>query len=416
MLEDFSKIDAGLMNLINKRKIIRIIRQNSNISRSDLVKETRLTAPTVSRIVDELVNKDHLAMYVGVGNSRGGRPPMIVSFDSKNNYIIGIDIGGANVRGILVDLNGNLLFEIQNETEINKGYSHIISLVVSMIRKLEDWKGIDKKQIKGVGIGVAGLVNSETGIVEFSPDFGWENVNVIKQLKKHISLPVFLDNSTRLMALGELEYGNKRSLKNFAVVNVGYGIAAGLVVEGNLVKGRSGFAGEFGHITVDYGSSIRCHCGRMGCLEALASGHRIASLGKDLVKNELSPILKELCNGEIDQINARTVRIAAQQNDAKATEIYNKAIDYLCIGLSDLVNLLDPETIFIGGGVSLSGDFFFNLLSKNISKYLLSAKSKIPITHSTFKEYATAMGAVALVLNEILDFKIETGKHHVIAR
>lgn len=413
MLEDFSKIDAGLMNLINKRKIIRIIRQNSSISRSDLVNETGLTAPTVSRIVDELVNKDQLAMYVGVGNSKGGRPPMIVSFDSKNNYIIGIDIGGANVRGILVDLNGNLLFEIQNQTEINKGFSHIISLVVSIIRKLENWKGIDKKQIKGIGIGVAGLVNSETGIVAFSPDFGWENVNVIKELKKQISLPIFLDNSTRLMALGELEYGNKRILRNFAVVNVGYGIAAGLVVEGNLVKGSSGFAGEFGHITVDYGSSIRCHCGRLGCLEALASGHRIASLGKELVKNGLSPVLKKLCNGETDQINARMVGIAAQQNDSNATEIYNKAIDYLCIGLSDLVNLLDPETIFVGGGVSLSGDFFFNLLNKNISKHLLNAKSKIPIIPSTFKEYATAIGAVALVLNEILDFKFETNLKQV---
>lgn len=333
---------------------------------------------------------------------------MIVSFNSKNNYIIGIDIGGANVRGILVDLDGNLLFEIQNQTEISKGFPHIISLVVNIIRKLEDWKGIDRRQIKGIGIGVAGLVNSSTGIVEFSPDFGWENVNVIKELQKHISLPVFLDNSTRLMALGELEYGNKRNLKNFAIVNVGYGIAAGLVVEGNLVKGSSGFAGEFGHLTVDYGSPIRCHCGRLGCLEALASGHRIASLGKELVKNGLSPVLKELCEGDTSQIDARMVGIAAQRNDINAAEIYNRSIDYLCVGLSDLVNLLDPETIFIGGGVSLSGDFFFNLLSRNISKHLLNAKSKIPIIPSTFKEYATAMGAVALVLNEILDFRIET--------
>ena len=94
-------------------------------------------------------------------------------------------------------------------------------------------------------------------------------------------------------------------------------------------------------------------------------------------------------------------------------EIYNKAIDYLCVGLSDLVTLLNPEAIFIGGGVSLSGDFFFNLLSSNIPKYLLSAKSKIPIIPSTFKEYATTMGAVALVLNEILDFKIETDSKQV---
>jgi len=239
---DFEKASASQMNESNKKKIIRLIRQHKEISRTDLGKITGLTDPSITRNVDELIEQEHLAHYICIGNSSGGRPPMIVKFNSDSNFIIGIDLGATNIRGVLTDLDGNFLSEIQSPTEIHKGFDHIIKNTVSMIEKLQNRRGIDKNKIRGIGIGVAGLINRDTHKISFSPDFGWEEIDFRKEMEKHLTLPFFFDNSTRLMALGEQVFGTSNSLNNFAVINIGYGIAAGLVIEGISTKYNPGFS------------------------------------------------------------------------------------------------------------------------------------------------------------------------------
>jgi len=244
MKKDFAKMDAGRMNLTNKRLILKLIKQNQQISRSYIAKKTGLTPPSISRIADELVNKDKLIEYMGIGDSNGGRPPLILKLRNEKNYIIGIDLGATYIRGCLVDLSAKFISEIQVPTEIEKGFNSIIEKLIQVIDRLKNRKE-EGAMIWGIGIGVAGLVNNKTGIIESSPDFGWSNINFREILSGRIDLPFFYDNSTRLMALGELNMSNHHNLKNFAVINVGYGIAAGLVIDGKPVKGHSGFAGEF---------------------------------------------------------------------------------------------------------------------------------------------------------------------------
>ena len=399
------KMDAGLMNLTNKRIILNLIRQKKQISRSEIAKKTGLTAPSITRIVDSLVHNDELVEYIGPGHSNGGRPPLMVKFKSEKNYIIGIDLGATYIRGCMVDLYGNFISEVQVPTEIDQGFAFIIEKLVSIINKLESRKEASAK-IWGVGIGVAGLVNSNTGIIESSPDFKWYNVNLHEKLKDKIDLPFFYDNSTRLMALGELDFGNKKNLKNFAVINVGYGIAAGLVIEGNLVNGHKGFAGEFGHISVDTDSKVQCKCGMYGCLEALASGNRIANLGEMVLKNDQSELLKELCHNNKNHVTAEIVSRAARQGDPESQKIYDEITEYLCKGIGTIANLLNPETIFIGGGISLNGKFFFDLLNNKKSKYFLEPNQDIKIQPSSFGDQATSMGAVSLVLEKILNLEL----------
>lgn len=405
MRKEYAKMDVGLLHLENKKVILKLIKHNNQISRSALGKESGLTPPSVTRIVDELIHVDELVESLGVGSSNGGRPPVIVKFKSGNNYIIGIDLGATYIRGCLVDLNANFISEIQVPTELEKGFSSIIEKVIEVIKKLQKRKEADAK-IWGVGIGVAGLVNSKTGIIESSPDFGWSNIDLRKELNKRLDLPFFYDNSTRLMALGELNMGVKTNQKNFAVINIGYGIASGLVVEGNLLKGFSGFAGEFGHISVDTDSSVQCKCGMYGCLEALASGHRIASLGKLALANNNSELLKELCMGNESLITAELVAKAAKKGDAASIEIYDEVAEHLCKGIGTIANLLNPETVYIGGGISLNGDLLFNLIEKKKGKYLLPANSKVKILPSTHGDQATSIGAVSLVLKKILSLEL----------
>jgi glucokinase-like ROK family protein len=405
MKKDFAKMDAGLMNLTNKRLILKLVKQNAHISRSDIAKKTGLTPPSISRIVHELVNKDNLIEYMGIGSSNGGRPPVMVKFKNENNYLIGIDLGATYIRGCLVDLNAKFISEIQVPTEIERGFNSIIEKLIQVINKLIKRKE-DKGKIWGIGIGVAGLLNNKTGVIESSPDFGWSNINLREILKQRIDLPFFYDNSTRLMALGELNMGENKNLRNFAVVNVGYGIAVGLVIDGKPTKGHSGFAGEFGHISVDTNSPVQCKCGMYGCLEALASGHRISDMGKAVISTEDAKILNDLCEGKKELVSAEMVSLAAKKGDKASIEIYDIITDYLAKGIGTLANLLNPESIYIGGGISLAGKFFFDLIESKKSKYLLMPNQNLSIHSTTFKEHATSIGAVSLVLEKVMNLEL----------
>ncbi len=405
MNKEFAKMDAGLLHLTNKKVLLKLIKLNQQISRSDLAKETGLTPPTVARIVDELVYSKNLAEYIGTGDSSGGRPPLMVKFKNEGNYIIGIDLGATYIRGCLVDLSAKFIYEIQVPTEIEKGFSSIIEKVVQLIQRLQSRKE-EGTRIWGVGIGIAGLVDSKTGIIEFSPDFEWSDINLRKELEGYLDLPFFYDNSTRLMALGELKLGSRPDLKNFAVVNMGYGIASGLVVNGKIVKGHSGFAGEFGHISVDKESNVKCKCGMNGCLEAMASGHRIEELGKKEMAENNSEILKNLSHGNPKLVSAEVVAKAAKLGDPSSLGIYNEVAEYVCKGIGTLANLLNPEMVYLGGGISLNGPFLFDMINNKKTKYLLPSNAKLPILPTTFGEHATAIGAVSLVLEKIMNLEL----------
>jgi glucokinase-like ROK family protein len=405
MKQNFAKMDVGLMNLTNKRKILKLIKHKKEISRSDITKETGLTPPTVSRIVEELVSSEKLVEYVGIGSSSGGRPPVVVKFKNENNYIIGLDLGATYIRGCLVDLNAKFISEVQVPTEIENGFNSIIEKVIQLINRLISRKE-DEAKIWGIGIGVAGLVNKKTGIIESSPDFGWTNINLHEELSSRIDLPFFYDNSTRLMALGEQSFNNNKDLSNFAVINVGYGIAAGLVINGKLLKGHAGFAGEFGHISVDTCSKVKCKCGMYGCLEALASGHRIATIAKMELKNKDAELLRKLCEDNQNIPTAEIVANAAKEGDPVSIKIYNEVAEYLCKGIGTIANLLNPEVIYIGGGIALNGDFFFDLINSNKSKYLLAPNSGLQILPATFGEQSTSIGAVSLVLEKIMNLEL----------
>lgn len=399
------KMNTSTLHLSNMKLVLRLIKDSGQISRSDITNFTGLTPPTVTKIIDSLVFNYKLVDYVGIGTSNGGRPPVIVRFKNETNYIIGIDLGATYIRGCLTDLDANFISEIQVPTEIEKGSNHIINKVLNIVNRFCEKQGAEVK-IWGVGIGVAGLVNKKTGVIEASPDFGWSHIDLQKEIGKKIDIPIFYDNSTRLMALGELYFNKKSKIMDFAIINVGYGIAAGLVIHGNLVKGHAGFAGEFGHIPVDTCSPVQCKCGMNGCLEALASGHRIANMGKKALKSNSNSMLFKLSEGKPELVSAETVGNAAKQGDEAALRIFEEVGDYLAQGIGVLTNLLNPEVIYIGGGISLNGKFFFDLVNQKASAYLLPPNKGLKILPSTFRENATAIGAVSLVMEKIMNLEL----------
>jgi len=398
--QDYQKVDSEVMNLINRRRILQLIREFHSISRAEIVKITGLAPPTVSRIVDKLIKEDHLAKFSGVGHSSGGRPPVIVEFNGTEKYVLGVDLGATMIRGVLANLDAEILMEIQVPTGKEEGYENVIKNVVDVAERLLARRGADPSSVIGLGVGVAGLLDKTKTIVRFSSDFGWTDVCLYCDLSERISIPIFLENSTRLMALAELGYGLGKELQNFVVVNVGYGIAAGIVVEGKVVDGGSGFSGEFGHMTVNPYSEVVCDCGRTGCLEALASGRRIGQVARESLRAD--SILNDMCLHEPGKIDAKLVFEAYSAGDEIAAEICMQAIDALSIGLANLIHLLDPTHVVLGGGVSLNGDLFWNALLEKTNQRVLVPNRDVKIEPASFKEYSTVIGSLALVLDSVL--------------
>lgn len=401
------KGNAVYINRLNKIKILGLIRDYGTISRAELVTKSGLSAPTVTRIVNSLINEEKLVLSVGMGSSNGGRPPVLLKFSGEKNYVIGIDLGATAIRGVLSNLNGKFLEEIEIATRLEAGFDEIMKDVAMMIRDLAGSKKKSARSVVyGVGIAVAGLIDMKSNIVEYSPVFNWNKVDIVKALEGKVEIPVIFDNVTRLMALGGLCYGKGQRSSNFICVNVGYGIGSGIIVNGELLTGSDGFAGEFGHMTIDKDSDIQCSCKKYGCLEALASGKAIALTAQSRLARGQKSLLNDLCGGDITKVNTKMVADAANQGDELALNVFNRAMEYIGIGVANLVNLFNPEMIVIGGGVSMAGDIFFDAIKDVVEKHVMqSGPREFNIYPVAYGENAALMGAFALILNKVLNLE-----------
>lgn len=401
------KGNAVYINRLNKIKILGLIRDYGTISRAELVTKSGLSAPTVTRIVNSLITEEKLVLSVGVGSSNGGRPPVLLKFNGEKNYVIGIDLGATAIRGVLSDLNGKFLEDIEITTRLEAGFDEIMEDVAAMIRELaESKKKSARSVVYGVGIAVAGLIDMKENIVEYSPVFNWYKVDIVEALEKKVGIPVIFDNVTRLMALGGLCFGKGQRSRNFICVNVGYGIGSGIIANGELLTGSNGFAGEFGHMTIDKDSDIQCSCKKYGCLEALASGKAIALTAQSRLARGQKSLLNDMCGDEISKVNTKMVADAANQGDELALNVFKRAMEYIGIGVANLVNLFNPEMIVIGGGVSMAGDIFFDTIKEVVTKHVMQSGPRdlniYPVAHG---ENAALMGAFALILNKVLNLE-----------
>lgn len=397
------KASAQYILKLNTKKVLKLIRDNPLISRAEIAKLSGLSAPTVSRIVDDLI-RDGLVEEMGMGSSNGGRRPNLLRFCPNNNFIIGIDLGTTNIYGVLANLEAEIISEEKTPTRVEEGFYSIMDRTFEVIERLKARLGKKQAHLCGIGMAVAGLINKKRNIVEFSPNFHWHDVDIVEYLAQKTSIPIFFDNVTRVVALGELCYGVGRKYKNFICVNVGYGIGAGIIINGQPLLGTHGMAGEFGHITLEKDSKIQCYCGNFGCLEALSSGNGIARAARLELENGAKSILSDMCNGDLNNLTAEMVAEAAKKGDAVAWNVFHRAAEYLGIGISALINLFNPEAIVIGGGVTQAGDILFDTVRSTVKARALNKISReVEIVPATFGLKAAVMGAVSLILQKVLN-------------
>ena len=384
---------------LNKIKVLQLIRNEKEITRADIIRLSGLSAPTVTRIVESLVQLN-LIQTDGIGSSAGGRPPQLIRFHSKENYVIGIDLGATYIRSALSNLDGEFIFEIHVPTNLKKGFDGVMEQVGELIIKLCERARQKSLSLWGIGIAVCGMVNKNTNIVEYSPIFGWKNVNIQEALARYTNLNIALGNVTHLIALGELLYGVGKDYRNFICINLGYGIGSGIIIDGKLFGGVDGISGEIGHIVVDKHSTRKGLEGICGTLEALASGYGLADIARELSKLNTGSVLHSI---ESDDIDAKVVFEAARKGDALAIEIVDRVAGYLSMGIDTLIKLFNTECIVLSGGLVQNGEMLIDKIRKEVKNYALSGVSRtVPIVTAGFGENAALMGSFSLILERIL--------------
>jgi len=395
-----SQIEKGdFQGTLNKIKVLQIIRNEKEITRSEIIHMSGLSAPTVTRIVESLVQLK-LIQTEGLGSSIGGRPPQLIRFQSKENYVIGIDLGATFIRSALSNLDGEFIFEIHVPTNLKKGFDGVMEQVGELIGRLSERAEQNSFPIWGIGIAVCGMVNKNTCIVEYSPIFGWKNVNIQEALSKYTNLNIALGNVTHLIALGELLYGVGKDYKNFICINVGYGIGSGIIVDGKLFGGVDGIAGEVGHIVIDKNSNREGLEGVTGTLEALASGYGLADIAREQAKMNTDSTLFSV---ESEDIDAKLVFEAAKNGDRLANEILDGVAGHLSVGIDTLIKLFNTECIVMSGGLVQYDDILINKIRKQVANYsLVGVSRKVPIVSAGFGENAALMGSFSLILERIL--------------
>jgi predicted NBD/HSP70 family sugar kinase len=400
------------INRLNKIRILSIIREKGQISRAEISKLSGISAPTVTRIVDSLIHDEGLVQEIGVGQSSGGRRPTLIQFSGQDNYVIGIDLGTTHINGVLANLNAETISEISYDTNMEEGFESTISRTAEIICKLRKNKCVKTKKVLGVGLAVPGLINRSDNIIEISPDLQWEYVDLVKILREKCDLPIKFDNVTRVMAFGELWYGVGKTVKHFCVVNIGYGIGAGIIIDGKPLYGPYGMAGEFGHMTMDKDSKVKCACGNYGCLEALSSGHAIAARAMSEIESGQTSILKETVKNNLKNITTELVAQAARQSDSLAKEIFSDAVEYLGSAIASMINLISPQIVLIGGGVAQAEDLILDRLKKITQERTIQTRTRqVRIQPVTFGQNAATKGAVALILNETLNLNYIDDEH-----
>ncbi len=312
-------------------------------------------------------------------------------------YAIGIDIGGTKISLVLGTEKGKVLARREIPTLTGSGTKTCIQNLVANLRSVIRESGIPKKQILGIGVGCPGAINAEKGILPRSPNLpGWAGLPLKKILKKATGLPVHLANDANAAALGESFFGAGKNSRNFIYITVSTGIGGGIVIHERLYEGSGFVAGEIGHMSI-VPEGRKCNCGQKGCLEAYASGTAIGNFVRERMNKSKTVIQKFLAGNK--KVNAKQVGKAARAGDKLAIASYQKAGYYLGIGIANLLNILNPEKVVIGGGVLKSAHkIFWKTMIKSTRQHAWpEAFRTVKIVRSQLKEHVGNLGALALV-------------------
>lgn len=385
-----TKGDQGTVRALNRRLLLRLLREQGPTSRTDLADASGLSNGAVTRIVGELIEEGFLVEQ-SVGVSTGGRRPVLLDLDTTGRVVAGLKLMDDAILAVLVDLKGTVI--AHSRTALR---SHDPKLVLARaakaIERLLDGIGAAHDRLAGVGLCMPGTIDWETGVCQLAPFFNWHDVHVGELLHDLTGVPVAVDNDVNALAVAESLFGRGRTVRDFAVITLGRGVGAGLVTGGRVYRGASGGAGEFGHVVSELGGR-RCECGKAGCLEAYVGEQALLSRVREEGKRY----------ADVD-IDAFLDLVAAQ--DRVAAPIHTEALTRLGAAIANLVNLLNPELVVLGGESAMLTEEFVTALRPKIDEHTfggLAGSFEIQLDEWRSDPSAWARGAASLAMEHIFD-------------
>jgi glucokinase len=317
------------------------------------------------------------------------------------DWAIGIDLGGTKIEAALVDTNGNMVGRQRITTDAGLGYEAILDHIVNIVNAICD-QNKDKVPC-AIGMGVAGQIEKNTGIITYSPNLNWKNVPLAADLSKKFNKPAAICNDVRSATIGEWLFGAGRGCDDLVCIFVGTGIGGGIVSAGKVLEGSNNTAGEIGHITIDL-HGPECHCGNTGCFEALAGGWAIARDIKKAVSDDkgAGKTLLSIAGGDINQLSAKTLEEGIKQNDFLSTQLINNLAEYLIAGAVSVVNAFGPKRFIWGGGIIEGMPQLLPIIENGIKKRALQAASNsLEIIPAKLHNDSGVIGAAAYALQTL---------------
>ncbi len=296
-------------------------------------------------------------------------------------YYLGIDLGGTHIAAGLVTPEGKIIHQGSIMTQREREYPEIIKDMALLSKKLLTEAQIAHTEIKGVGIGSPGIPDNERGLIVYANNLNFKNVPLRAEFQKYLNLPVYIENDANCAALAESIIGAARDAVHSVTITLGTGIGGGIVIERKIYSGFNYSASELGHMVINLQGEA-CTCGRLGCWEAYASATALIRQTRQAAQNNPHSLLNTLVSGDLGKINAKTVFDAAQKEDSTALAVLQQYQIYLAEGLINIINILQPEVIVIGGGVCAQGEYLLAPVRKMIavgvySKDILQTEIKV---------------------------------------
>ncbi|WP_037373386.1 ROK family transcriptional regulator [Salinimicrobium xinjiangense] len=389
---------------LQKIKIIENIYFQGPKTNTDICEQFGISSPTSIRLLNQLIDEGWIKKE-GQGKSAGGRKPDLYRLKEDSFYVMGIQLERARIKMAIFDNHNNKIAEFEDLFEL-ESEDGLVDQIYSKANELLKSSKINLEKLLGIGVSMPGLVSSQQGknFTYFIKEEESESLEVI--LKRKFDKPVFILNDAKSACLAELNFGLASKKQDVLVISMDWGIGLGIIIDGKVYQGSSGFAGEFGHIPlVDDG--LLCHCGKRGCLETMASGLALTRMAQEGIKAGESTSLSSLSKKEIEALQPRTIIEAANIGDQFSINILSKLGINLGKGLAILIQIFNPELIILEGRFSRAKQFITIPIQQSINTYCMAQlRERTKISLSNLCEDSVLLGAVATVMENIFGNQI----------
>ncbi|TMB99557.1 MAG: ROK family transcriptional regulator [Chloroflexi bacterium] len=369
----------------NRERVVGVLRTHGRTSQAEIARATGLSRTTVSTLVAEL--KEGGVVFevdAKAPDARGGRPGVQLVLQDSSKAVVGIDFGHSHVRAAVGGLSRDVLAECSFEVDVDRQAEHALDAAARMVGEVLEQAGVNREAVVCAGIGIPGPVDRVRGTVGSATILpGWRGLRIAAEMERRLGMPVEIENDANCGALAEMTWGAGRDCSNFAYIKAATGIGAGIVVDGRLLHGASGTAGEIGHTTLDESGAL-CYCGNRGCLETVASGPAILQL---------------VSNGRAETLTLSRVIELAAEGDVRCRRAISDAGREIGVAVAGLCNLINPERVIVGGLLSRGGDLVLQPIRDSIRRHAVQAAAEgVEVVPAVFIERAELMGSLALAL------------------